>query len=256
MDRLIKAISAVLACAMLLSAAGCVRDESSEMPSETDNYSEIFVETTSADSNSELSVPDSVKGAKFTYSRAQRSQYEEQIDRMIQETGNDYPIGLIGHLYENDECSDIECAEILGRLWTIFGKPDDPSTYDESYNYTVAATDSDGKTYYVEVFQYGDSPLVGGPICEGYEKCSEIAQDIAELIKTAEIADYEWTTEYSESSLDILYGAKDGKAFSKSYVYGVSEDEIDEKFSSMSEEEFNKWYAEIQEAYISKKNSD
>ena len=44
-------------------------------------------------------------------------------------------------------CTEEECAEYLGRLWALFGEPDDPEGYEDFYSYAVTA-ESDGVKHY------------------------------------------------------------------------------------------------------------
>lgn len=235
--------------AVMLLAAGC---SNSDTLSETG--SEPLVSESSASEIRELAP---VSTDNFTFTAVTQADYSEQLEKIQEEKGDVIILGNLERLCTEHEygCEDEECIEFLGREWTLFGTPVDPGNNEDLFSYFVSAEAKDGRKCCLAVCQYSNLPSIDGPVIEGYEICADAAKELAELIRNTEISEFEWVGNgtYSENGIEIIYSYKGGKAFVESYLYGLSNDEIEEKFSSMSEEKFNEWLEKQAEIYYESK---
>ncbi len=139
-------------------------------------------------------------------------------------------------------CSEEQCAEYLGRLWALFGAPDDPEEYEDFYGYTIIA-EQDGATQYIHIVQYSGLPTIyGAP--EG----AEAAGELAALIRRTPPADYEWTGAYADYDVEMTYRVRGGIASAEDQPLGFWDEEtellnhiIDRVFEVMSDDEANAW---------------
>lgn len=127
--------------------------------------------------------------------------------------------GCICRLFDEERTvcpSERYCAEILGRIWALYGEPNDPECYEDFYEYTVSAIDMEGDRFYLEIYQYSGMPSIGGPVNGPYEiKAKEAANELAELILSTKPTDYEWRGVYVDYDVNMKYYVKNGKAGKK-----------------------------------------
>lgn len=145
---------------------------------------------------------------------------------------------------ERTACADVECAEYLGRIWALFGKPDDPSAYEEFYSYIVIAEDDSGDELYLQISQHCNLPTIYGRTPEGLAA----AQELAELILRTPPTDYEWKGAYVEYDVEMTYSVKDGVASAEDEPLGIWDAQtdllntiIDRVFEVMSSEDAAAW---------------
>ncbi len=145
---------------------------------------------------------------------------------------------------ERNGCEEVECAEYLGRIWALFGKPDDPSAYEEFYSYIIAAKDGKGSELYLQISQHCNLPTIYGPIPEGMDA----AQELAELIRRTAPVDYEWKGAYADYDVEMTYSVKNGIAAAEDKPLGIWDAEtdllntiIDRVFEVMSPEDAAAW---------------
>ncbi len=95
---------------------------------------------------------------------------------------------------------------LLGKLWAMFGEPDQIA--DEAfYSYMIAARTPDGRTEYLLVDDHSDRPSV--MYAKGGE---EAARALVDAVMEAQPADYELSYECGENFQLITYFVKGGKA--------------------------------------------
>lgn len=119
------------------------------------------------------------------------------------------------HIY-GAGASENNYALFLGRMITLFGKPDNLSEdWENMYNYDVIAEDEQGNRFLVEIYHGAGGPSVALPIerdnidITPYEQASK---ELVELIMNTEPSDYEWESVYEDIPVNIKYIVKDGKA--------------------------------------------
>lgn len=139
-------------------------------------------------------------------------------------------------------CSEEQCAEYLGRLWALFGAPDDPEEYEDFYSYTILAEQEDTAQYF-HVVQY-----CGLPTIYGAPEGAEAAGELAALIRRTPPADYEWKGAYAEYDVEMTYRVCGGIASAEDQPLGFWDEEteilnhiIDRVFEVMSDDEANDW---------------
>ena len=139
-------------------------------------------------------------------------------------------------------CTEEECAEYLGRLWALFGEPDDPEGYEDFYSYAVTA-ESDGEKHYFLAAQY-----CGMPTIYGAPESADAAKELVELIRNTPPADYEWKGEYTDYDVEMTYRVKGGIASAQDQPLGFWDEEteilnhiIDRVFDVMSADDANAW---------------
>lgn len=108
-------------------------------------------------------------------------------------------------------------ALLLGRLWALFGEPDQNVT-DAFYSYMIAAKTPDGRTEYLLVDDHSDQPSM--MYAKGGE---EAARALIDAIMEAQPADYELSFECGENFTLVTYFVKDGKAGSRERTLTIKE---------------------------------
>lgn len=110
-------------------------------------------------------------------------------------------------IFGNEDIAGYETdVLILGKLWAMFGEPDQIAT-ETFYSYMVTARMPDGKTEYLLVDDHSNKPSVR------YAKGGEIAaRELVEAILAVHPADYELSYECGENFHLITYFVKGGEA--------------------------------------------
>lgn len=131
---------------------------------------------------------------KFTKAAPPERKTAAPIIGTLRILGNEDIVG-----YETD-------ALILGKLWAMFGEPDQIAT-ETFYSYMIAARTPDGKTEYLLVDDHSNMPSVG------YAKGGETAaRALVDAIWVTQPSDYELSYECGENFHLITYFVKDGEA--------------------------------------------
>lgn len=104
-------------------------------------------------------------------------------------------------------------AEIRGKLLTLFGEPASESVDAEAaYNYAIEATRKDsGETNILSCYQGPSGAAIGGD--NSKPGITEAANDLIELIKSAEPADFKRKICYMDTLSNIEYGCVNGVPF-------------------------------------------
>ncbi|MBQ8961077.1 MAG: hypothetical protein IJ071_07655 [Ruminococcus sp.] len=176
---------------------------------------------------------------KYSFRRAEPGKYMEQLeaaknsDKSFQEYHREIDEKV---LTNNDH------ALMLGRIWALFGEPDDPSMYEDFYHYTIAAENGSGKVIYFEVFEYM-MPKVSG-ICDDANELNEAGDQLCELINNTSPADYEWTGVIEEDfPVDVIYAVKGGVPdYTDSFIRKLKaiEERYGKKYGEVSSEEWER----------------
>ncbi|MCI8699444.1 MAG: hypothetical protein HFF29_10145 [Oscillospiraceae bacterium] len=111
-------------------------------------------------------------------------------------------------LYAFDEK---EFALTYGRLRTLFGPPAyEESDLENQYCFGIEARDEQGGVRFLYAYSGPTGPAVGG----GQEELDRLAADqLAELVHSAEPSDYDYTGYYLDGPCKVRMGVKDGKAY-------------------------------------------
>lgn len=120
-------------------------------------------------------------------------------------------------------------ALTYGRLLTLFGPPAyEGSDMENQYRFDIEARDEQGNVRFLYAYSGPSGPAVGG----GQEKLDRLAADqLAELVQSAEPSDYEYAGYYLDGPCKICMGVKGGKAY-------FEESELtDEDFRKMAGDE-------------------
>lgn len=107
-------------------------------------------------------------------------------------------------------------ALILGKIWALFGEPDDGGSSEVFYLYHVKAQTEGKEPVYLEVDQYNDMPTI-----RYAEGGAEAAKALAEAIEKASPADYEQSAVYDDYDVKITYSVKNGKAYCDEEPFGM-----------------------------------
>lgn len=120
-------------------------------------------------------------------------------------------------------------ALFLGKAMTVFGEPDwMDNDWENMYSYLIVAEDEQGNKIYLEVYHGPSGSSIGGQDSADYKQASE---ELAQLILSAEPADYEWESCYYDIPANVKYTVKDGKAYVESeYPEGMDDFEDMEDF--------------------------
>lgn len=224
---------------------------------ETDNGKRNDEETTKAEEVE--TKPPKETNTKYTFHRADADLYREQQEQLESVYGS-VNYSCILRLFDEEQVvcpSEVECAGTLGCIWALFGEPDDPTMYEDFYNYMIAAEDKDGNVLYLEIYQYSGMPSIGGPVGEEFGNYEEAARELATLIAKTAPADYEWSGIYEDFDVSMKYYVKNGvagiedgylEAMEEYYAYEVYEldKKIEQLFQNMSTDEINQWVNEYQ----------
>ena len=123
-----------------------------------------------------------------------------------------------------------ETAILEGKLRTVFGEPWYQSENAEnSISYIIKATDSDGKSVILEVYNVGMFHI-GAPDQDDFAR--QAAEALIAYVNTAEPCDYERTIYYLDYFVQMDISVKNG-------VATVEQSEISEE---KADELFDKWW--------------
>ena len=102
-------------------------------------------------------------------------------------------------------------ALTYGRLLTLFGPPAyEGSDMEDQYRFDIEARDEQGGVRFLYAYSGPSGPAVGG----GREKPDRLAADqLAELVQSAQPSDYDYTGYYLDGSCKICMGVKGGTAY-------------------------------------------
>lgn len=118
------------------------------------------------------------------------------------------------HIWGYEPASENDYALFFGKVITVFGKPDDMSDdWESMYSYLIAAEDEQGNKILLEVYHGPSGSAIGGNDGENY---TQAAEELGQLILSAEPSDYEWEGVYYDIPVNIRYTVKDGKAYTES----------------------------------------
>ncbi len=139
-------------------------------------------------------------------------------------------------------CSEMECAEYLGKIWALFGQPDDPEGYEDFYSYAIIAENGE-ETHYLQLAQYCNLPTIYGA-----PEALAAAKALTELIRNTAPTDYTWTGAYLDYDVEMTYAVKDGVVSAEDKPLGFWDEQteilnhiIDRVFEVMPPEEANAW---------------
>ena len=160
---------------------------------------------------------------------------------MRTEQGSPVPLEVLCRLCE-DDCTPEQCAELLGRLWALFGQPDASESCEDFYSYAVNAQQGESSIPLL-VAQYG-----GVPTIYGAQEDVGAAGELAALLRSTPPVDYSWTGVYEDYDLEMTYRMQDGMASVEERSLGFWDEEteilnhiIDRVFEVLSPEEANAW---------------
>lgn len=100
-------------------------------------------------------------------------------------------------------------ALLLGKLWALFGEPDQTAA-EAFYSYMIAAKTPDGRTEYLLVDDHSNLPSV--IYAKDGKESEEAARALIDAIMKAQPADYELSFECGEKFTLVTYFVKDGRA--------------------------------------------
>ncbi len=148
-----------------------------------------------------------------------KAQDKETYDRMLIGTSEIRNIvGLLG----ND---DVLC---LGQLKTLFGEPlYITEDMEDQYSYCILAVSKEGKEVYLDVYSGPSGPAIGGK----HDSDSLAAADeLAELITSAEASDYEYEGVYWDGPCIVRQGVRNG------VPYNEEEELTEENYNKLKKE--------------------
>ncbi|MCR5123558.1 MAG: hypothetical protein K6B74_14195 [Ruminococcus sp.] len=111
---------------------------------------------------------------------------------------------------------NVDCKEELypAKVITLFGQPDYfTEDYEQLFSCVVAAKDENGRELVLEIYHGPSGPAIGGGDSPEEEAA---AAELAELIKAAELSDYEWEGDYEDVPVHIRMGVKNGVPYNES----------------------------------------
>ena len=148
-----------------------------------------------------------------------KAQDKETYDRILIGTSKIRNIvGLLG----ND---DVLC---FGQLKTLFGEPlYITEDMEDQYSYCILAVSKEGKEVYLHVYNGPSGPAIGGK----HDSDSLAAADeLAELITSAEASDYEYEGVYWDGPCIVRQGVRNG------VPYNEEEELTEENYNKLKKE--------------------
>ncbi len=149
----------------------------------------------------------SKKKNKKKQTKKQKEQLKKKMDALIQ--------GNICRLFDEDAIicpAEEDNADTLGRIWALYGKPDNPKWFEDFWHYTILAKNGED-AFYLELYQYSGMPSIGGPTSGIYKEKAEIAaKQLSEKILSTLPVDYEWNGTYEDYGIRMKYYVKNGQA--------------------------------------------
>ena len=135
------------------------------------------------------------------------------------------------YLMDFGELSSQEDAAIVeGKLLTVFGNPAEVSeNYENSFNYFIRATASDGRSTVLNVYGMG---VIHIGASQGDDFTMQAGKALVEYVNAAKPTDYERTVYYLDYDLQIDIKVEDCEVTIKQSQ--ISEEKTDELF--------DKWY--------------
>lgn len=111
----------------------------------------------------------------------------------------------------NDTTAEEDYVLFFGRAITVFGQPDwTDEDWENMYSYLIVAEDGQGNEIILEVYNGSSGSAIGGYDGENYKQAAE---ELAQLILSAEPSDYEWEGCYYDIPVNMKYTVRDGKAY-------------------------------------------
>lgn len=151
---------------------------------------------------------------RYTFKRADHLDALKQSQKLEEQYGS-VNEAYICSLFDKEGIfyyTEADCALILGKVWALFGEPDDPDLYDYFFSYIVSVEDRDGNIMYLEIYQASGTPSIGGPVGENFGEFEEAAEELKKLISYMKPVDYEWSGIYEDFDVGITYYVKNGVA--------------------------------------------
>jgi len=109
----------------------------------------------------------------------------------------------------------------IGQTLTLFGEPDYWTEDYENIFSCVVSAEHNGNIIFLDVYHGAGGPAIGGPT--GGE-AEQAADELAEIIVSAEPTDYEWEGVYEDVGVTIKMGVKDGEPYYESEMPEESEE--------------------------------
>jgi len=126
---------------------------------------------------------------------------------------------LIRNVYKDETA--VEHSLFIGQALTLFGEPDYwTEDYENIFSHVVSA-ESDGNVIFLEIYHGPSGPAIGGA---DSGEAEQAADELAELIVSAEPTDYEWEGVYEDVGVTIRMGVEDGEPYYKSEFPEESEE--------------------------------
>ena len=100
-----------------------------------------------------------------------------------------------------------KCALVLGKIYSLFGKPTVEADFDDFYYYEIIAEAPGRDTAKLIIQEHNDRTFV--TYCEGFE---DAAKALVEAVNAAEPADYEYSGKNMEAFRLLTYFCEAGKA--------------------------------------------
>lgn len=132
-----------------------------------------------------------------------------------------------------------KCALVLGRIYSLFGKPTVEADFDDFYYYEIIAEAPDRDTTTLIIRERNGAPTV--TYREGFE---DAAKALVEAINAAEPADYEYSGKNMEAFFMVTYFCEAGKTGCRDRALTIKEI-FDGNPSPEDIEQFTEWGYEL-----------
>ncbi|MCR5541519.1 MAG: hypothetical protein K6F71_12000 [Ruminococcus sp.] len=130
----------------------------------------------------------------FTFERTDRNNYDGECNIMSVSSGS-----------QEDE------VRYPGQAITLFGQPDFfTEDYENIFSMVISAKAEDGEIMYLEIYQGPSGPAIGGKNDDAHKAA---AKELAEMLKAAKPADYDWEGDYEDIPVHIKMGIKNGTPY-------------------------------------------
>ncbi len=152
----------------------------------------------------------------YTFTRVDHDAWWEAADAYE----SDHPGGYAFHsALCKDGANEGDYALMLGRIWAVFGEPDDPALYEDFYCYDLAAEDADGQVIVLEIYHGAAGPSICAPVPMGDDDepdpdVEAAVKALRTLVKNTPPAAYTWGNEsgYEDYDISMTYTYQDGLA--------------------------------------------
>ena len=102
----------------------------------------------------------------------------------------------------------------LGKMMTLFGDPlYITEDIENQFEYIILAKDDQGTEVYLTVYHGPSGAAIGGKHDDGNSRAA--ADELVELLKGVQAADYEWEGVWTDGPCEIKMGIKNGKPYWK-----------------------------------------